>query len=104
MLYADALIVTGFNVSRKATPKKARKSKKVASPSKKLSPILEEELAKKPKRAKKPTKKSATMPPAGVVIIVTLGVSISKKKEPTKVDRGKGMDIHTDATLFEAAQ
>nr|GEW04239.1 hypothetical protein [Tanacetum cinerariifolium] len=93
-----------YPLEAKATPKKVRKSKKVASPSKKLSPVLEEELTKKPKRAKKPTKKSATMPTAGVVIRDTPGVSILKKKEPTKVDRGKGMDIHTDATLLEAAQ
>ncbi|GJT31585.1 hypothetical protein Tco_0922004 [Tanacetum coccineum] len=39
--------------TRKATPKKARKFKKVASPSRKLAPILEEEPAVKPKRAKK---------------------------------------------------
>ncbi|GKF70675.1 hypothetical protein Tco_0203732, partial [Tanacetum coccineum] len=50
----------------KATPKKARKFKKVASPSKKLSPVLEEEPAMKPKRAKKPAKKSTTMTIAGV--------------------------------------
>ncbi|GJW72339.1 hypothetical protein Tco_0129256 [Tanacetum coccineum] len=39
--------------TRKATPKKARKFKKVVSPSKKLSSVLEEEPAKKPKQAKK---------------------------------------------------
>ncbi|GKB87745.1 hypothetical protein Tco_0960017 [Tanacetum coccineum] len=54
--------------TRKATPKKARKFKKVASPSKKLSPVLEEEPAEKPKRAKKPDKKSTNVPTAGVVI------------------------------------
>nr|GEU39346.1 retrovirus-related Pol polyprotein from transposon TNT 1-94 [Tanacetum cinerariifolium] len=52
----------------KATPKKVRKFKKVAAPSQKLSPILEEEPSEKPKRAKKPAKKSTTMPVAGVVI------------------------------------
>ncbi|GJT43150.1 hypothetical protein Tco_0951865 [Tanacetum coccineum] len=36
----------------KATPKKARKYKKVASPSRKSSPVLEEEHAKKPERAR----------------------------------------------------
>ncbi|GJR46107.1 hypothetical protein Tco_1314210 [Tanacetum coccineum] len=74
----------------KATPKKARKFKKVASPSKKLSPILEEEPAMKPKRAKKPAKKSTNVPTAGVVIRDTPGVYVSKNKAPTKVDRGKG--------------
>ncbi|GJU39570.1 hypothetical protein Tco_1192527 [Tanacetum coccineum] len=37
----------------KVSPKKARKFKKVTSPSKKLSPVLEEEPVKKPKKAKK---------------------------------------------------
>ncbi|GKG49904.1 hypothetical protein Tco_0518678, partial [Tanacetum coccineum] len=42
--------------------KKARKFKKVALPSRKLSPVLEEEHAVKPKRAKRPSKKSTTIP------------------------------------------
>ncbi|GJT87630.1 hypothetical protein Tco_1069347, partial [Tanacetum coccineum] len=88
----------------KATPKKARKFKKVASPSKKLSPVLEEEPAKKPKRAKKPAKKSTTVPTAGVVIRDTHGESVSKKKTPTKGDRGKGMDLLSEAALLKAAQ
>nr|GEV47934.1 hypothetical protein [Tanacetum cinerariifolium] len=67
----------------KATPKKARKFEKVASPSRKLSPVLEEEPAEKPKRAKKPAKKSATVP---------------KKKTSAKVDKGKGMDLLSDTT------
>ncbi|GKB45784.1 hypothetical protein Tco_0896537 [Tanacetum coccineum] len=68
--------------TRKATPKKARKFKKITSPSQKLTTFLEEELAKKPKRAKKPeptkqaetakkttlTKRPSTMKIAGVVI------------------------------------
>ncbi|GJY88397.1 hypothetical protein Tco_0503025 [Tanacetum coccineum] len=37
--------------TRKGTPKKERKFKKVASPSRKLSPVLEEEPTEKPKRA-----------------------------------------------------
>ncbi|GJR58394.1 hypothetical protein Tco_1500556 [Tanacetum coccineum] len=74
----------------KATPKKARKFKKVASSSRKLSPVLEEEPAEKPKRAKKPTKKSTTMPTAGVAIKDTPSESMLKKKTPAKVDRGKG--------------
>ncbi|GJR63866.1 hypothetical protein Tco_0009931 [Tanacetum coccineum] len=45
----------------KATPNKERKFKKVASPSKKLSSVLEEEPTKKPKQAKKPTKKFTTV-------------------------------------------
>ncbi|GJS18188.1 hypothetical protein Tco_0412660 [Tanacetum coccineum] len=57
--------------TRKTTPKKARKFRKVDSPSKKLD---------------------------------TPGVSVSKKKAPTKVDRGKGMDLLFEATLLEAGQ
>nr|GFB53236.1 hypothetical protein [Tanacetum cinerariifolium] len=40
----------------------------------------------------------------GVIIRDTPGVSVSKKKTPAKVDRGKGMDLLSDATLLEAAQ
>ncbi|GKE90257.1 hypothetical protein Tco_1567732, partial [Tanacetum coccineum] len=88
----------------KATPKKARKFKKVASPSKKLYPVLEEEPTKKPKQAKKPAKKSTTVPTSSVVIRDTPGVSVSKKKAPAKVDRGRGMDLLSEAALLEDAQ
>ncbi|GJT63304.1 hypothetical protein Tco_1006837 [Tanacetum coccineum] len=88
----------------KATPKKARKFKKVASPSRKLSPVLEEEHAVKPKRAKRPSKKSTTMPTTGVVIRDTPSESVPKKKTPAKVDRGKGMNLLSDVALLEAAQ
>ncbi|GKE27216.1 hypothetical protein Tco_1442600, partial [Tanacetum coccineum] len=54
--------------TRKATPKKARKFRKVASPLRKLSPVLEEEPTEKSKRAKKPAKKSTTMPTISVAI------------------------------------
>ncbi|GKB55116.1 hypothetical protein Tco_0905869 [Tanacetum coccineum] len=87
----------------KATPKKARKYKKVALPSRILYPVLEEEPAKKPKRARKPAKKSTTIPTAGVVIRDTPRESVPKKKTPAKVDRGKGMDLLSDVTLLEAA-
>nr|GEW23540.1 hypothetical protein [Tanacetum cinerariifolium] len=88
----------------KATPKKARKYKKVASPSRKLSPVLEEEPTEKSKRARKPAKKSTTIPTTGVVIRDTPRESVSKKKTPAKVDRGKGMDLFSNASLLEAAQ
>ncbi|GJZ94006.1 copia protein [Tanacetum coccineum] len=65
-------------------PKKARKFKKISSPSMKLSHVLEEEHVKKPK----------DIP----------GVSVSKKKAPAKVDRGKGMDLLSDVALLEATQ
>nr|GFB62105.1 hypothetical protein [Tanacetum cinerariifolium] len=77
---------------------------KVTSPSTKLSPVLEEEPAKKPKRAKKPAKKSITVLTTGVAIRDTPRESMPKKKTPAKVDRGKGMDLLSDATLLEAAQ
>ncbi|GKA60727.1 hypothetical protein Tco_0760134, partial [Tanacetum coccineum] len=61
-------------------------------------------LQKKPKKAKKPAKKSNTVPTVGVVIIDTLGVPVSKKKAPSKGNRGKGMELLSDAALLEAAQ
>ncbi|GKC09302.1 hypothetical protein Tco_1000912 [Tanacetum coccineum] len=88
----------------KATPKKARKYKKFASPSRKLSPVVEEESAEKPKRAKKPSKKSTTVPTAGVTIRDTPSESVPKKKTPAKVDRGKGMYLLSNVALLEAAQ
>ncbi|GJV25931.1 hypothetical protein Tco_1378626 [Tanacetum coccineum] len=87
----------------KATPKKARKFKKVASPLRKLSPVLEEEPAEKPKLAKKPAKKYTTMQRAGVVIRDTPSESVPKNKTPTKVDRGKGVDF-SNVALIKAAQ
>ncbi|GJZ11693.1 hypothetical protein Tco_0546452 [Tanacetum coccineum] len=90
--------------TRKATPKKARKFKKVASPIRKLSPVLEEDPVEKPKRAKKPTKKYATVATAGVAIRDTLSESVPKKKTPAKVDRGKGMDLLSDVALLGASQ
>ncbi|GJX43250.1 hypothetical protein Tco_0259926 [Tanacetum coccineum] len=90
--------------TRKATPKKARKFKKDASPSRKLSPVLEEEPVVKPKRAKRPVKMSTTVPTAGVVIRDTPSESVLNKKTPAKVDRGKGMDLLSDVALLEAAR
>ncbi|GKE65567.1 hypothetical protein Tco_1519728, partial [Tanacetum coccineum] len=74
------------------------------SHSKKLSLVLEKEPADKPKRAKKPAKKSTIVPTAGVVIKDTPGVSVSKKKAPTKADKGKGIDLLSEASLLKAAQ
>ncbi|GKC07220.1 hypothetical protein Tco_0998830 [Tanacetum coccineum] len=87
-----------------APPKKSRKFKKVASPSKNLSPFLEEDPTKKHKRAKKPAKKSTTIPTSGVVIRDTPGVFVSKKKAPAKDDRCKGIDLLFDVALLKAAQ
>ncbi|GKB38270.1 hypothetical protein Tco_0883212 [Tanacetum coccineum] len=88
----------------KDTPKKARKFKKVASPSRKLSPVLETEPAKKNKRVKRPTKKCTTASTANVVIKDTLGVSVSKKKAQSKVTKDKGIDLLSDVALLEDAQ
>ncbi|GJZ00147.1 hypothetical protein Tco_0517576 [Tanacetum coccineum] len=88
----------------KVPPKKARKYKKVSLPSRKLSPVLEKEPTEKPKKAKKPTKKSTIVPTTGVVIRDTPGVPVSKKKAPSKGDRGKGMELLSDATLLKATQ
>ncbi|GJV09358.1 hypothetical protein Tco_1347014 [Tanacetum coccineum] len=57
-------------------PKKARKFKKIASPSRKLSPVKEAESVKKAKR----------------------------KKAPDKTDRGKVIELLLDAALLEDAQ
>ncbi|GKA00397.1 hypothetical protein Tco_0672947 [Tanacetum coccineum] len=82
-----------------ATPKKARKFKKPASPSKKKTRVAIEEPAKKP--AKKPTTRKQS---AGVQIRDTPGVSVSKKKAPAKNERSKGIELLSNAALLEEAQ
>nr|GEW67782.1 hypothetical protein [Tanacetum cinerariifolium] len=74
-------------VTGKVAPKKARKFKKIASPSRKMSHVKEAEPIKKAKRIKRPAKNYTTTQTAGVVIRDTLGVSISKKKAPAKADK-----------------
>nr|GEX07449.1 hypothetical protein [Tanacetum cinerariifolium] len=69
-----------------------------------MSHVLEEEPTEKPKRAKKPIKKSTTVLTAGVVIRDTPSESILKKKTPAKVVRRKGMDLLSDVALLEAGQ
>ncbi|GKC27673.1 hypothetical protein Tco_1034967 [Tanacetum coccineum] len=88
----------------KVAPKIAWKFKKIASPSRKLSHVKEAEPVKKAKRVKRPAKKSSVVPTAGVVIIDTPGESVSKKKALAKADRGKGIELLSDAALLEAAQ
>nr|GEU55172.1 hypothetical protein [Tanacetum cinerariifolium] len=68
--------------TRKIPPRKVRRYKKFASPSRKLSPIKESELVKKGKRVKSHAKKSITVPTAGVAIRDTQSLSVSKKKAP----------------------
>ncbi|GKC36473.1 hypothetical protein Tco_1048857 [Tanacetum coccineum] len=85
-----------------ATPKKARKFKKHASPSKKKTLIIieEPEPAKRVVPSKKPSRKQST----SVQIRDTPGVSVSKKKAPAITDRTKGIDLLYEAALFEEVQ
>ncbi|GJR25493.1 hypothetical protein Tco_1101725 [Tanacetum coccineum] len=82
-----------------ATPKKARKFKKPASPSKKKAFIVVEEPAEKP--VKKPAAKRQS---AGVQIKDTPGVSVSKKKAPSKAERSKGIKLLSEAASLKEAQ
>ncbi|GKB11611.1 hypothetical protein Tco_0845534 [Tanacetum coccineum] len=75
----------------KVPHRKARKYKKVALPSRKLSHVKEAELVKKTKRVKRHAKKSTTAPTTGVAIRDTPGVFVSKKKAPAKADRNEAM-------------
>ncbi|GKB85583.1 transposon ty3-G gag-pol polyprotein [Tanacetum coccineum] len=84
-------------------PKKGRKFKKSASPKLKTILASPKEPTKKSKRVKRPSKKSTNAPTAGVVIRDTPGMSVSKKKAPAKADRGKGIELLSDATLLEDA-
>nr|GEW96513.1 hypothetical protein [Tanacetum cinerariifolium] len=96
---------TYYDFATRTVPsKKARKYKKVVSPSRKLSNVKEAEPVKKGKRVNRPAKKSTTTPPAGVAIRDTLGVSVSKKKAPDKSDKSKGIKILSDVALWKAAQ
>ncbi|GJZ55642.1 hypothetical protein Tco_0610835 [Tanacetum coccineum] len=51
----------------------------------------------------KTSKTSTTASTADVIIRDTLGVSVLKKKAPAKSDRGKSMELLSDAALLEAA-
>ncbi|GJT93689.1 hypothetical protein Tco_1082534 [Tanacetum coccineum] len=72
--------------TRKVAPKKARKFKKVASPSRKLSPIKEAEPAKKAKRVKRHAKKCTTAPTANVVIKDTPAAQVKEALKKSKQD------------------
>nr|GEY93963.1 hypothetical protein [Tanacetum cinerariifolium] len=87
----------------KDSPKKSRKFKKVDSPSKKLSPVLEEEPTEKPKRAKKSTKKSTTVPTAGVVIRDTPGhyLKLRSSRKLSKKSRWKLTSFMQVARMME---
>ncbi|GKF43026.1 hypothetical protein Tco_0126368, partial [Tanacetum coccineum] len=82
-----------------ATPKRERKFKKHASPSKKKALVVVEEHAEKP--VKKPAARRRS---AGVQIRDTPGVSVSKKKAPTKAERSKGIELMSESASLEEAQ
>nr|GEV38955.1 hypothetical protein [Tanacetum cinerariifolium] len=88
----------------KVPPKKAWKFKKPASPKLKTIPDSPKEPTQKGKRVKRPAKKATTAPTTGVIIRDTLGKSVSKKKAPAKSDRGKEIELLSDAALLEDAQ
>ncbi|GKF13649.1 hypothetical protein Tco_0055111 [Tanacetum coccineum] len=81
-----------------ATPKKARKFKKPASPSKKKDLVAVKEPAEKPVK-----KTAAKRQFVGVQIRDTLGVSVSKKKAPVKAKRSKGIELLSEAASLEEA-
>ncbi|GJX24100.1 hypothetical protein Tco_0228545 [Tanacetum coccineum] len=82
-----------------ATPKKERKFKKRGSPSKKKDLVAVEEPVEKP--VKKP---AARRQSAGVQIRDTPSVSVSKKKEPAKAERSKGIELLFEVASLEEAQ
>nr|GEW69049.1 uncharacterized mitochondrial protein AtMg00810-like [Tanacetum cinerariifolium] len=88
----------------KVPPKKARKFKKHASPKLKTVSASPKEPTQNGKGVKRPAKKATIAPTASVVIRDTLGKSVLKKKAPAKTDRGKGIELLSDAVLLEDAQ
>nr|GEV22315.1 hypothetical protein [Tanacetum cinerariifolium] len=84
--------------------KKARKFKKPSSPKLNIVPASPQEPTQKGKRVKRPAKKATTAPTTSVVIRDTPDKSVSKKKAPTKADRGKGIELLFDGALLEDAQ
>ncbi|GKC11644.1 hypothetical protein Tco_1008426 [Tanacetum coccineum] len=103
-LFGTLKFVSKTDDTQNLIPRKQGKIKKVASPSRKLSLVLEAEPVKKAKRAKRPAKKSTTTPTAGVIIRDTSDMSVSKKKAPARGDRGKGIELLSDAAVLEVAQ
>ncbi|GKF17116.1 hypothetical protein Tco_0062034 [Tanacetum coccineum] len=88
----------------KVPPEKAMKFKKPASPKLKIVLASPRESTQKGKQVKRPTKKATTAPTTDVVIRDTPGKSVSKKKAPAKADRGKGIELLSDAALLKDAQ
>nr|GEW51603.1 hypothetical protein [Tanacetum cinerariifolium] len=90
--------------TRKVPSKKARKFKKPTSPKLKTVPASLKEPTQKGKRVKRASKKATTASTTDVVIRDTPIKSVSKKKAPAKTDRGKGIELLSDAALLEDAQ
>nr|GEU87201.1 hypothetical protein [Tanacetum cinerariifolium] len=99
--YFNAYKTYYYFATGKVPPKKAKKYKKGASPSRKLSHVKEAEPIKKAKSVKRHAKKYTTAPTSDVVIRDIPGVSVSKKKAPAKADRSKGSGS-VDGTDFES--
>nr|GEW74473.1 hypothetical protein [Tanacetum cinerariifolium] len=92
----------GFDIG--ATPLKARKFKKPASPKLITLPVSIKEPIRKSKRVKRPKKKSTQAPARGVVIRETPEILVSKKKEKVDVAGGKGIELLPDVALTEEAR
>ncbi|GJZ51895.1 hypothetical protein Tco_0606410 [Tanacetum coccineum] len=67
-------------------------------------PSFSGDTTKKSKRVKRPTKKSTNVPTAGVIIIDTLVMPLSKKKEKVTVKKRKGIDLLSEVALTKEAQ
>ncbi|GJZ51457.1 hypothetical protein Tco_0605972 [Tanacetum coccineum] len=87
-----------------ATPRKARKFKKPASPSKKRTLVTVEEEEPKPAKKVVSSHKPSRKQSAGVVFRDTPGVTTSKKKTPATTDKSKGIELLSDVVALEAAQ
>ncbi|GKE19817.1 hypothetical protein Tco_1431329, partial [Tanacetum coccineum] len=109
MINDDIKLSTAYKIyldyaTGKVPPKKESKFKKPVSPELKTVPASPKEPTQKGKRVKRHAKKDNTAPTTGVVIRDTLGKSASKKKTPSKTDRGNGIKLLSDDTLIEDAQ
>ncbi|GJS10293.1 hypothetical protein Tco_0367089 [Tanacetum coccineum] len=86
-----------------ASPKKERKYKKPASPSRKRTLVIVEEEEPEPAKKFVPSKKPSRKQSIGVQIRDTPGVSVSKKKAPATTDKSKGIHLLSEAALIKEA-
>ncbi|GKE44827.1 hypothetical protein Tco_1472111 [Tanacetum coccineum] len=86
-----------------ASPKKERKYKKPAFPSRKRTLVIVEEEEPEPAKKFVPSKKPSRKQSTGVQIRDTPGVSMSKKKAPTTTDKSKGIHLLSEAALIKEA-